>query len=86
MLKDKRNATVIVDSSLLGVGLIGMSNEEIKSLWQVPEGTAIMWLEDGEYVISDLEEFLPKRDREDWQRFDEGDALGSKKEQMPAPI
>lgn len=79
MLRDKRNARVIVESALLGTGLVGMSNEEIKALWQVPEDTAIMWLEDGEFVIGDLEEFLPHRNHEDWGRYDEGDVFRLKK-------
>ncbi|MDD4571080.1 MAG: pseudouridine-5'-phosphate glycosidase [Clostridia bacterium] len=79
MLKDKKNATIIVESALLGSGLVGMTDEEIDGLWQVPDDTAIMWLENGEFVIGDLEEFLPYRNREDWQRYDEGDAFRLKK-------
>ena len=79
MLKDKKNVKLVVDSSLLGVGLVGMTNDEIRDLWKVSEEAAIMWLENGEFVIGDLEEFLPKRNIEEWERYDEGDIFRLKK-------
>ncbi len=54
----------LVESALLSHGLVSISNEELLGSWPFPKKN-IVWLDRGEIVIGQMEDFLKFRLRED---------------------
>lgn len=59
----------VVESALLGQGLISISNNQIIKVW--PEDAMIIWLQSGKIAIGCADAFLHAREGiKDWQRLD----------------
>lgn len=59
----------LVETALLGQGIVSVQNEEILSIW--PKDALLAWVEKGKIKIGTIEEFLPARQSGDsWGRFD----------------
>lgn len=59
----------LVETALLGHGLISIEDEEILSLW--PNGAMLAWVERGQIRIGTIEEFIPARSKShSWKRLD----------------
>lgn len=59
----------LVETALLGHGLISIENNEILSIW--PKGAMLAWVEKGKIRIGTIEEFLPAREESNsWKRLD----------------
>lgn len=69
-LKDgNRPINFLVETALLGHGLISVRDDEIMSIW--PEGAFLVWMESGKIRIGTIEEFIPARKEKDkWDRLD----------------
>lgn len=68
MLEQNRKR-FIVETALLGQGLISISSEQILEIW--PADALVTWLQKGRVVISSIENFLSLRDEtKDWRRLD----------------
>lgn len=69
-LKDgNRPINFLVETALLGHGLISVRDDEILSIW--PEGALLVWMESGKIRIGTIEEFIPARKEKDrWDRLD----------------
>lgn len=51
----------LVETALLGHGLLSIKDEEILSIW--PKGARVSWVEDGKIKIGSIEEFIPIRSK-----------------------
>jgi pseudouridine-5'-phosphate glycosidase len=59
----------IVETALLGQGLVSVSSQQIKALW--PDDALVSWLQKGHIVVGSVTEFLKDKDQiESWQRLD----------------
>ncbi|HAE61338.1 MAG TPA: hypothetical protein DCG38_03250, partial [Eubacteriaceae bacterium] len=67
----------LVETALLGHGLLSVDNDLILSLW--PDEVLLAWVENGKVKIGHISEFIPSRkNSKDWERLD-GLAVKSKK-------
>jgi pseudouridine-5'-phosphate glycosidase len=66
----KSNPTgYIVETALLGQGLVSITNDQIKDVW--PADAMVTWLEHGEIIIGSIAAFLASKERiSGWQRLD----------------
>lgn len=69
-LKDgNKSKRYLVETALLGHGLISIRDDEILELW--PDGASLAWVEKGEIRIGTIQEFIPSRSKsDDWKRLD----------------
>ena len=58
----------IVETALLGQGLISIEDEEILSIW--PKDALLAWVQKGKIKIGTIEEFIPARKSNNWGRLD----------------
>ncbi len=59
----------LVETALLGQGLISISNAQIMAKW--PEDALVAWMQNGEIIIRSIEKFLVWREKSaNWQRVD----------------
>ncbi|NMB07415.1 MAG: hypothetical protein GX981_03365 [Tissierellia bacterium] len=59
----------IVETALLGQGLISIEDEKILSVW--PKDALLAWIQKGKIKIGTIEEFIPaRRESNNWQRLD----------------
>ena len=59
----------VVETALLGQGLVSVSNNQIEELW--PDGALVTWLQKGRIILGSIEEFLYHKDQtESWRRID----------------
>ncbi|SKC89794.1 pseudouridine-5'-phosphate glycosidase [Maledivibacter halophilus] len=59
----------LVETALLGHGLISVKSDDIISQW--PKGAVLAWIEGGQPKIGNIEEFLlAKESINNWKRFD----------------
>ncbi|HSH36577.1 pseudouridine-5'-phosphate glycosidase [Schnuerera sp.] len=64
-----RPKNYLVETALLGHGLISVEDYEILSAW--PKGAMLAWMEKGKIRIGTIEEFIPGRqERDSWTRLD----------------
>lgn len=64
-----RRVNFVVETALLGQGLVSVSNNQIKELW--PDGALVAWLQKGGIILGSIEEFLYYKDQtESWKRLD----------------
>lgn len=62
-------ANFIVETALLGQGLVSVKSDQIKNLW--PDYAPLTWLQKGRVVLGSIEEFLHYKDQTlSWQRLD----------------
>ncbi len=65
----KTPADYIVESALLGQGLVSVSSARIKELW--PDDAMVAWLQQGRIILGSIEVFLDCRDQtKSWRRLD----------------
>ncbi|NLW41298.1 MAG: hypothetical protein GXY96_10330 [Tissierellia bacterium] len=58
-LMDGSKLNFLVETALLGHGLVSVKDEEILSLW--PEGVKLAWVEEGRVRVGTIEDFIPAR-------------------------
>ena len=59
----------VVETALLGQGLVSVSNNQIQELW--PDDALVAWLQKGRIILGSIEEFLYDQDQtESWRRLD----------------
>lgn len=59
----------VVETALLGQGLVSVSNNRIEELW--PDGALVTWLQKGRVVLGSIEEFLYYKEQiKSWRRID----------------
>ena len=59
----------LVETALLGHGLVSVEDDEILSLW--PKDAMLTWVEKGKIKIGTIEEFIPaRRESSHWNRLD----------------
>lgn len=63
------SASFVVETALLGQGLVSVSNSQIKKLW--PDDALVTWLQKGRIILGSIVEFLHYKDQiESWRRLD----------------
>ncbi|NLW41088.1 MAG: pseudouridine-5'-phosphate glycosidase [Tissierellia bacterium] len=68
-LMDGSKLNFLVETALLGHGLVSVKDEEILSLW--PEGAKLAWVEKGRVCIGTIDEFiLARKESHKWARLD----------------
>ena len=69
LMDGNRPKNYLVETALLGHGLISVEDHEILSHW--PKGAMLAWVEKGKIRIGTIEEFIPARqERDNWGRLD----------------
>ena len=65
----QNDASFIVETALLGQGLVSVNSNQIKKLW--PHYAPLTWLQKGRIVLGSIEEFLYYKNKTaPWQRLD----------------
>ncbi|MGB4504573.1 MAG: pseudouridine-5'-phosphate glycosidase [Syntrophaceticus sp.] len=65
----QNSTSFIVETALLGQGLVSVSSNQIKELW--PDDALVSWLQRGRIVLGSMVGFLHYKDQtESWQRLD----------------
>jgi pseudouridine-5'-phosphate glycosidase len=59
----------VVETALLGQGLVSVSSKQIKELW--PDDALVTWLQKGRIILGSIEDFLGYKDQTKfWRRID----------------
>ncbi len=68
-MSKQSSTSFVVETALLGQGLVSVSSKQIKRLW--PVDALVTWLQQGRIVLGSIIEFLDYKDRTvSWKRLD----------------
>lgn len=63
------STSFMVETALLGQGLVSVSSEQIKKIW--PDDAVVTWLKRGRIIVGSITEFLDDKDQvQSWRRLD----------------